>query len=69
MDTKIKIQVGEKVWTAHIVNNSSGVGFINLLKKGPLKIHMNDYGNFERLEIYQKVFQLMTPIIQQNPEI
>ena len=49
MDTKIKIQVGEKVWTAHIVNNSSGDGFINLLKKGPLKIHMNDYGNFEKV--------------------
>ena len=42
MEGKIKIEVNGKNWTANIVNNSSGIGFINLLKKGPLKISMSD---------------------------
>ena len=49
MEGKIKIEVNGKNWTANIVNNSSGKGFINLLKKGPLKINMSDYGNFEKV--------------------
>ena len=49
MEGKIKIEVNGKNWTANIVNNSSGIGFINLLKKGPLKISMSDYGNFEKV--------------------
>ena len=49
MEGKIKIEVNGKNWTANIVNNSSGIGFTNLLKKGPLKINMSDYGNFEKV--------------------
>ena len=49
MERKIKIEVNGKTWTANIVNNSSGTGFLNLLKKGALKISMKDYGNFEKV--------------------
>ena len=49
MDRKIKISVNGKTFTANIVKNSSGDAFINLLKKGPLKIGMKDYGNFEKV--------------------
>ena len=49
MEEKIKIDVNGKSWTANIVNNSSGKGFINLLKIGPLKINMSDYGHFEKV--------------------
>ena len=49
MEEEIKIDVNGKSWAANIVNNSSGKGFINLLKKGPLKINMSDYGNFEKV--------------------
>ena len=49
MERKIKIEVNGKIWTANIVNNSSGTGFLNLLKKGALKISMKDYGNFEKV--------------------
>ena len=46
---KIKIEVNGKTWNANLVNNSSGTAFLNLLKKGPLKINMKDYGNFEKV--------------------
>ena len=49
MDRKIKIEVNGKTWHANIVNNSSGNGFLNLLKKSHVKINMNDYGNFEKV--------------------
>ena len=49
MERKIKIEVNGKTWHANIVNNSSGNGFLNLLKKGALKIKMKDYGNFEKV--------------------
>ena len=49
MSLKIKIEVNGKTLTANIVNNSSGNAFINLLKKGPIKINMKDYGNFEKV--------------------
>ena len=40
MDRKIKIEVNGKTWHANIVNNSSGDGLINLLKRGALKVKM-----------------------------
>ena len=49
MERKIKIEVNGKTLKANIVKNSSGDAFINLLKKGPLKINMKDYGNFEKV--------------------
>ena len=49
MERKIKIGVNGKTLIANIVKNSSGDGFINLLKKGPVKITMKDYGNFEKV--------------------
>ena len=49
MASKIKIEVNGTTWNANIVNNSSGVAFINLLKKGALQINMSDYGNFEKV--------------------
>ena len=49
MDRKIKIEVNGKTWNANIVNNSSGTAFINLLKKGALKINMSDYEHFEKV--------------------
>ena len=49
MDRKINIEVNGKTLKANIVNNSSGDGFLNLLKKGPVKIKMKDYGNFEKV--------------------
>ena len=49
MDRKIKIEVNGKTLTANIVKNSSGDAFLNLLKKGPIKISMKDYGNFEKV--------------------
>ena len=49
MEYKIKIEVNGKTWNANIVNNSSGKAFINLLKKGALKINMSDYEHFEKV--------------------
>ena len=49
MERKIKIGVNGKTLIANIVKNSSGDGFFNLLKKGPVKITMKDYGNFEKV--------------------
>ena len=49
MDRKIKIEVNGKTLNANIVKNSSGDAFLNLLKKGPIKIKMKDYGNFEKV--------------------
>ena len=49
MDRKIKIEVNGKTLSANIVKNSSGDAFLNLLKKGPIKISMKDYGNFEKV--------------------
>ena len=54
METKIKIQVGEKVWTANIINSPSGNALIDLLKKNAFELHMTDYGNLLKVaELYQ----------------
>ena len=50
---KISIQItsdsGKSELTATLVDNSSATAFYQLLKKGPLTVDMNDYGNFEKV--------------------
>ena len=44
----LRLTIGAKVLTAKLVQNSSTKALKELLAKGPLTIHMNDYGNFEK---------------------
>ena len=52
-DMKISIQItsdsGNHKFTATLADNSSATAFYELLKKGPLTVDMNDYGNFEKV--------------------
>ena len=45
----LNIQVGETVFTATLVDNSSAAALKELLAQGPLTIQMHDYGNFEKV--------------------
>ena len=52
-DMKISIQItsdsGSHKLTATLADNSSARALYDLLKKGPVKIKMSDYGNFEKV--------------------
>ena len=52
-DMKISIQItsdsGSHKLSATLADNSSAVAFYELLKKGPLKVDMRDYGSFEKV--------------------
>jgi hypothetical protein len=45
----IKIIVGSKELTATLVQNSSTAALREMLRAGPITIHMRDYGNFEKI--------------------
>lgn len=45
----LNIQIGETVFTAPLVENSSTAALKELLAQGPLTIQMHDYGNFEKV--------------------
>jgi hypothetical protein len=45
----IKLQIGETVWTATLVDNSSTQALKELLVDGPVTIDMQDYGNMEKV--------------------
>lgn len=48
-DNMLYIQVGETTLTAELTENSSAAALRELLKKGPLTVHMSDYGHFEKV--------------------
>ncbi len=49
MSNKINIQVGDKVLTATLVNNSSVDALLDELENGPITIEMSDYGSMEKV--------------------
>ena len=55
MEGKIKIEVNGKNWTANIVNNSSGIGFMNLLK---VCLEQIDIWNMLNLCVYSLKIQV-----------
>lgn len=50
---KISIKItgdnGEHTLTATLAENKSALAFAELLEKGPLTVHMSDYGSFEKV--------------------
>ena len=48
-EKKMKLQVGETVFTATLADNSSAEALMKLLEKGPISIDMRDYGNMEKV--------------------
>lgn len=48
-DNTMKLQIGEIVWTATLVENSSTEALKELLADGPVTIEMQDYGNMEKV--------------------
>jgi len=47
-EMKMKIQVGDAIFTATLAKNSSVDVFKKLLADGPLTLHMSDYANMEK---------------------
>lgn len=47
--TSINIIIGNTTLPATLINNSSTVALIEILKKGQLTINMHDYGNMEKV--------------------
>lgn len=47
--SKIKISAGERSITATLSGNSSARAFADKLKEGPVTVHMQDYGGFEKV--------------------
>lgn len=45
---KLFIDVGDITLTADLVENSSTIALVELLSKGPIKIDMHDFGEFEK---------------------
>ena len=45
----MKISVGNRVLVAALAHNSSSEALKELLKAGPITVHMRDYGNFEKV--------------------
>lgn len=45
----VHIKVNSHVLEAILVDNSSSRALMELLSKGPITIHMHDYGNFEKV--------------------
>lgn len=45
----MKITAGNRTFTAALAENSSVTALKELLKEGPLTIHMSDYGNMEKV--------------------
>lgn len=48
-ENKMKLQVGETVFTATLADNSSAEALMKLLEKGPISIDMRDYGSMEKV--------------------
>jgi len=49
LQTKIKITINGNTKTATLVENSSTLALIELLKKGNVTVNTDDYGNFEKV--------------------
>jgi hypothetical protein len=45
----MKITIGDREFTATLARNSSTEALKELLKAGPITIHMRDYGNMEKV--------------------
>ena len=60
---KIQVTVGDQTRTATLSESASAAAFFDLLVKGPVTAHMQDYGGFE------KVGPLGTEIIRSDEEI
>lgn len=45
----MKLQIGERIFTATLVENSSTEALKELLAEGPISIEMQDYGNMEKV--------------------
>ena len=45
----LTVTIGATVLKATLTQNSSSQALIDLLKKGPLTVQMNDYGDFEKV--------------------
>ncbi len=48
-DVKMKITVGDKIFTAALEDNSSADALKELLSNSPLTVDMHDYGSFEKV--------------------
>lgn len=45
----ISLQIGDRILTAELADNSSARAFTELLREGPVTVQMSDYGNFEKV--------------------
>lgn len=45
----MKLQIGNRIFTATLVDNSSTEALKKMLEKGPVTIDMHDYGNMEKV--------------------
>ena len=45
----IKLQIGESVFTATLVDNSTADALREMLADGPITVKMRDYGNMEKV--------------------
>lgn len=48
-NNKIKMTVGSKSFTATLADNTSGKALLEHLRKGEVKVLMNDYGDMEKV--------------------
>jgi len=48
-DKTIKLFIHDHEFTATLNENTSAIALINMLKKGPITIHMSDYANMEKV--------------------
>ncbi len=53
-ERKMKLQVGDNVFTATLANNSSADALLKMLENGPISIDMRDYGNMEKVGMLGK---------------
>jgi hypothetical protein len=52
-ENKMKIQIGENEFTATLADNSSADALLKMLEKGPVTIDMRDYGNMEKVGMFE----------------
>ncbi|MDK2981366.1 MAG: hypothetical protein PWQ55_1713 [Chloroflexota bacterium] len=48
-DSTMNLQIGDEIFTATLVENSSTAALKELLAEGPISINMQDYGNMEKV--------------------
>ena len=45
----LNVQIGEYTFIADLENNKAVEGLIDMLKEGPIRLKLNDYGGFEKV--------------------